>query len=58
MPKPQVKKTDAVPDVSSTDAYAPKRYSAREYAAMGLKMFLIVGLLFGLLWLFDALKGQ
>ncbi len=58
MPKPQLKRTDDVPDVSSTDAYAPRQYSAREHAAMGLKVFLIVGLLFGLLWLVDALNGQ
>ncbi len=58
MPKPQLKRTDDVPALAPTDDYAPKKYSAREHAAMGLKIFLIVSVLFGLLWLVDALKGQ
>jgi hypothetical protein len=58
MPKPHLKKNDDVAGVGPTDDYAAKKYSAREHAAMGLKIFLIVGLLFGLLWLVDALKAQ
>ena len=58
IPKPQLKRTDDIPGVCPTDDYAPKKYSAREHAAIGLKIFLTVGLLFGLLWLIDALKGQ
>ncbi len=58
MPEPQLKRTDDAPGVPPTDDYAPKTYSAREHAAMGLKIFLVVGALFGLLWLVDALKGQ
>lgn len=58
MPKPQLKRIDDVPGVCPKDDYAPKQYSAREHAATGLKIFLVVGFLFGLLWLVDALKGQ
>ncbi len=58
MARPHLKRTDDVPGVDTTDDYAPKKYSAREHAAMGLKIFLIVGLFFGLLWLVDALKRQ
>ena len=58
MPKPQLKRTADVLGACPTDDYAPKKYSAREHAAMGLKIFLIVGVLFGLLWLVNALTGQ
>lgn len=51
-------RTDDLPAAPARDDYAPKKYSAREHALMGAKILLVVGLLFGLLWLVDALKGQ
>jgi hypothetical protein len=58
MAKPQLKANGDVPCISSTDNYAPKKYSAREHALMGFKIFLVVGFLFGLLWWVDTLQGQ
>lgn len=58
MPKPQQQKCDDAPDASSTNDYAPKTYSVREHAVMGLKIFGIIGLLFGFLWIVNLLKVQ
>ena len=58
MPKPQQQNCDDAPDASSTNDYAPKTYSVREHAVMGLKIFGIVGLLFGFLWIASLLKVQ
>ncbi len=58
MPKPQMKRTDDLPAPPETEDYAPKKYSVQEHALMGVKISLVVGFLFGLLWLVDALKGQ
>jgi hypothetical protein len=55
MVKTQLKKTDAPPDIPSAAHHAPKVYSAREHAAMGMKIVLVTGFLFGLLWLLDAM---
>lgn len=51
-------RTDDRPAAPTTNDYAPKQYSAREHALMGAKILLVVGLLLGLLWLVDALKGR
>lgn len=58
MVKPQLKRTDDPPADPSADAYAPKKYSPREHAAMGAKVILVVGFLFGLLWLLDAIAAK
>jgi hypothetical protein len=58
MAKPLLQQCDDAPDASSTDDYTPKKYSVREHAVMGLKIFLMIGLLFGFLWLVSLLKGQ
>jgi hypothetical protein len=58
MAKPQLQQCDNTQDASSTNDYAPKRYSVREHAWMGLKIFLIIGALFGFLWLVTAAKAQ
>lgn len=42
----------------SSDDYAPKKYSAREHVAMEAKVILVLGLLFGLLWLLDAIAAK
>ncbi|MEO8341688.1 MAG: hypothetical protein ABI604_18625 [Nitrospirota bacterium] len=55
MAKPQLKRTDDPPDMPSSGGYAPKKYSAREQAAMGAKITLVAGSLFGLLWLLNAI---
>ncbi len=55
--KPQLKKNDDPPPTSFTDDYAPKKYSAREHMMMGLKIFVTLGILLGLLWLVDAVNG-
>ena len=58
MARVQLSKTDDPADASSMGAYAPKKYSAREQVVMGLRIFAIGGVLFGLLWLLGALKAQ
>ena len=58
MARPHVQKPDDDLDVHSTNDYAPREYSVREHAVMGLKLFLIAGLLFGSLWLVSLLKAQ
>jgi hypothetical protein len=58
MAKPQLKRTDNPEAVASLDDYAPKKYSAREHVAMGAKVFLVLGLLFGLLWLLGAMAAK
>ena len=58
MARPHVQKPHDALDVSSTNAYAPRKYSVREHAVMGLKIFLIGGLLFGSLWVVSLLKAQ
>lgn len=58
MPKAQLEKSDNAPDASLTNDYAPKSYSVREHAVMGLKIFGIIGLLFGFLWVVNLLKVQ
>ena len=57
MAKPQQRQCDNGQDASSTNDYAPKEYSLREQAWMGLKIFLIIGALFGFLWLVNAAKA-
>ena len=44
MAKPQQRQCDNGQDASSTNDYAPKEYSLREQAWMGLKIFLIIAL--------------
>jgi hypothetical protein len=58
MAKPQLKRTDDPEAMPSSDDYAPKKYSAREDVAMGAKVILVLGLLFGLLWLLDAIAAK
>jgi hypothetical protein len=58
MATPLLQQCDDARDASSTDDYAPKKYSVREHAVMRFKIFLIIGLLFGFLWLVDLLKVQ
>ncbi len=58
MAKPQLKRTDDPEPMPSSDEYAPKKYSARQHAAMGTKVILVFGLLFGLLWLLDAITSK
>ena len=57
MAKPQLQKSDDARDASSTNDYAPKSYSLREHAVMGLKIFGTIGLLFGFLWVVNLLKA-
>ena len=58
MMKPQAQQCDEAPNASPMTDYAPKKYSVREHAAMGLKIFLIIGVLFGFLWVVNLLKAQ
>ena len=58
MATPLLQQCDDAPDASSTNDYAPKTYSVREHAVMGLKIFGIIGLLFGFLWIVNLLKVQ
>ena len=58
MPRPQSQQSDDAPDASSMNDYAPKKYSVREHAVMGFKIFLIIGVLFGFLWVVNLLKVQ
>lgn len=44
------------PDMTrGTDAreYTPRRYSARENAMMTIKLFVVIGIVLGLLWIAD-----
>ncbi len=58
MVKTQLKRTEDPPAIAASDKYAPKQYSAAEHAAMGAKIVLVVGLLFGLLWLLDVMVAK
>jgi hypothetical protein len=58
MPKPQLQQCDDAPGTSSTNDFAPKKYPVREHAVMGLKIFLIIGLLFAFLWVVNLLNAQ
>ena len=58
MARPQQQQFDDTPDASSMNDYAPKKYSVREHAVMGFKIFVIIGVLFGFLWLVNLLKVQ
>ena len=58
MARSYVEKPDDALNVPSTNDYAPRKYSVREHAVMGLKIFLIGGLLFGSLWVVSLLKAQ
>ncbi len=58
MAKPQMKRTEDLPDVPTNEDYAPRTYTAREHAVMGVKVVLFVGLLLGLLWLLDAIAAK
>ena len=55
MPKPQMKRTDAFQASSPSDDYAPKKYSAKEHAAMGAKALFLICALFVLLWGLNAI---
>lgn len=54
----KLKRTDDSEYEDFSDAYAPKRYSLREHIAMGGKLILVIGLLFGLLWLLNAVATK
>jgi hypothetical protein len=58
MARPQAQQCDDAPDASLMNDYAPKKYSVREHAVMGLKIFLIIGVLFGFLWVVNLLKAE
>ena len=58
MSKPKLNRTEDLPATPSADNYAPREYSAREHAAIGAKIILVVGLLFGFLWLVDAMASK
>jgi hypothetical protein len=58
MAKRHAQQCDDSPDACSMNDYAPKKYSVREHALMGLKIFTIIGVLFGFLWVVNLLKVQ
>jgi len=58
MARPQAQQCDDAPDTSLMNDYAPKKYSVREHAVMGLKIFLIIGVLFAFLWVVNLLKAE
>jgi hypothetical protein len=58
MPEPTLKKEVEFAGESSLADFAPKKYTRREHTVLGLKIFLITGLLFGLLWFLSTVKGQ
>jgi hypothetical protein len=58
MAKPQTQKMQGSPEASSMNDWAPKQYSVPEQAIMALKILLILGVLFGFLWVVSLLKVQ
>jgi hypothetical protein len=58
VPKPQLKRNEELPAMPALDDYAPRKYSVRENAVMGLRIILVAGLLFGLLWLLEAMTAK
>lgn len=58
MAKSQLKRTNDPEYVALLDDYAPKKYSLREHVAMGGKVILVIVLLFGLLWLLNAIAAK
>jgi len=52
------KKTDDREYDGLMDDYAPKKYSFREHVAMGGKLVLVIGFVFGLMWLLNAIAAK
>ena len=51
MTSDNIKNTTGFPPAAEMRDYAPKKYSALEHTVMGAKVFLVIGAVFGLLWL-------
>ena len=58
MSEPTLEKDVEFAGESSMADFAPKKYTRREHAVLGLKIFLIIGFLLGLLWILSAIKAQ
>ena len=58
MPEPTLKNDVEFAGESSIADFAPKKYTRREHAVLGLKTFLVIGFLFGLLWFLSTMKAQ
>jgi hypothetical protein len=58
MPEPTLKNDVEFAGESSIADFAPKKYTRREHAVLGLKIFLVIGFLFGLLWFLSTMKAQ
>lgn len=54
----KLKRTEDPEYEEFVEDYAPKRYSLRENVAMGGKLFLVIGLLLGLLCLLNAIAAK
>jgi hypothetical protein len=58
MTEPRLHERQDAAEASSTNDYTPKKYSTGENARITLKIFLIIGLLFGFLWIVNLVKLQ
>ena len=58
MPEPILKQDVEFAGESSMADFAPKKYTRREHAVLGLKIFLIIGFLFGLLCFLSTIRAQ